>query len=109
MISAVVLSRPLFSTASLTRRSAGWRRGGGFRVAKNFHDVIVVKAFDEAVGAEQKDIAGFITDGAELRVHELISAAEGFLEDAAAGMGAGFAFVDFAVAKQPADVRVVVA
>ncbi len=52
---------------------------------------------------------GLVGHGAELRVNELVVAAEGFLEDVATRVSTGFAFVYLSVAQEPVNVRVVLA
>ncbi len=68
----------------------------------------VVEAFGDAVGAEKEDVAGFVGDGADMGIDELVFGAEGFLKSIALGVVASFAFVEFAVALEPADVGVIV-
>lgn len=81
----------------------------GFCGAQEIKKSAVVEAIDDAVAAEEEDVAGFVGNGANLRFDELVTAAERFLEDVAARMRARFAFVEFAVAEEPADVSVIVA
>src|SRR5580658_2595773 len=70
--------------------------------------MVVVEAFHQAVGAKQEDVPGLVTDRADLGVNELISAAEGLLQNVSAWVSAGFALVDLALAQKPADMGVVV-
>jgi len=70
--------------------------------------VTVIDPVDEPVRAEQEEVAGFERDGAELGFDELVAAAERFLEHVPARVRAGFAFGDFSLTQQPADVSVVV-
>lgn len=69
----------------------------------------VVEAVGDAIGAEEKNVAGLAGNGAELWIHKLLSSAEDFLEDVSSRMIAGLALVDIAFPKEPANVRVVVA
>lgn len=81
---------------------------GGRGGADEFFEGAVPDAVDEAIGAEEETVTGAVADGADVRFEELVTAAEGLLEGAAAGVGAGLAFVDAAVTAEPADVAVVV-
>ena len=81
---------------------------GGRGRADEFLDVAFPEAVDEAVGAEDEAVAGREGDGAELGFDELVAGAEGLVEGVAHRVGAGFAFVDLALAAEVADVGVIV-
>ena len=89
----------------------GGRRGGldGVGAAQEVEKLFVEEAIDEAVGAEEEDVAGFVGDGANLGIDKLVAAAEGLLQGGAARMLAGLAFAELSVAVEPADVGVVLA
>ena len=57
---------------------------------------------------EDEAVAGREGDGAELGFDELVAGAEGLVEGVAHRVGAGFAFVDLALAAEVADVGVIV-
>src|ERR1035437_5740728 len=71
-------------------------------------ELAVPQAVDETVRAEEKTVAGLMADRADMGFNELVAGAEGLVECVAPGMVAGLAFVELALAPQPADVAVVV-
>ena len=81
-------------------------RGGGEQF---FGDLAVEEAFGQAVGAEQKEVAGLEINRAHLRTYELVIRAESLLQGGAAGVVPGFALGDLPVAAQPAYMGVIVA
>jgi hypothetical protein len=89
--------------------SVGWIGGVPTWIswAEMLEDVVIVKAFRKSVGAKEESVAGFVVDGADLGIRELIAAAECFLEHISPGMGACFPWADHSVAEQPTDVGVV--
>ncbi len=66
---------------------------------EDFHHVVILKPLDQAVRAQKKNIAAFVANCAELRVDELIAAAERLLQYRSSWMCPGFPFAELAVAK----------
>src|SRR5262249_10538375 len=81
----------------------------GFAFTEYFHNVVIVQSLHQPVGAQEKHVTSLATDRTQLRVHELVSATQCLLENIPPRMSARLALVDFAVAKQPADMCVIVA
>jgi len=81
---------------------------GGRGRADKFLDVAFPEAVDEAIGAEDEAVAGGESDRAELGFDELVAGAEGLVEGVAHRVGAGFAFVDLALAAEVAEVGMIV-
>ncbi len=81
----------------------------GLGISQDAEDLGIKEAIDDAIAAEQKPVAGLVTDGTDLGFGELMPGTEGFLQRVATRMIAGFAFVDFTLPVQPADVGVVLA
>lgn len=79
----------------------------GIGGSEEIFELFVVERFDQAIGADQKAIAFFAVEGSDLWRDELVAAAESLLHGFAARVVARFAFVDFAVAEEPADVGVI--
>lgn len=75
------------------------RLAGFWFFSQDFYDVVIVKALDQAVGAQQENVASFVADGAELGVDELVAAAERLLQYSSSWMCPGFPFADLAVAQ----------
>src|SRR5579862_392832 len=80
-----------------------------FGGAEEVEQLAVEEPLHQPVRAEQEEIARFAGDDANLRIDKLVPRAERLLQDGAAGMIPRLAFVELAVAEEPADVRVVVA
>ncbi len=68
---------------------------------------MIVKTFRQTIRTDEKNIAAFTGDRADLRIHELIATAKRFLQHIATWMRARFAFADLAGTEEPADMRVV--
>ena len=77
--------------------------------AQQIQRVMVVKPFRQTIRTDQKNVARLTSHRPDLRVHELISAPQRLLEHIPPRMRAGLPFVDLPFAKQPADMRIVVA
>lgn len=86
----------------------GLGRGLGGGSEKLLGDLAVEEALGEAIGAEEEEVAGLEIDGADLGADELVIGAERFLQGGAAGVVAGFALGELAIAAEPADVGIVV-
>src|SRR5262245_54583282 len=71
--------------------------------------MVVVETLHKSVGAQKKHVARFKRDRSELGFDELIASAERPLQHVPPRMRPCFAFGNFPMAQEPADMRVVVA
>lgn len=75
--------------------------------AEKLLELAIPEPVDHTVGANQEAIAWPMSDGADVRLDELLAGAEHLLKRVAAWMRSGFAFIELAFATEPADVGVI--
>ena len=70
-------------------------------------DLFIEQAFDETVGAEEKNISSFESYGSHLGADKLVPCTEGFLQKVSARVLACLAFVQVTVSVKPTHMGVI--